>query len=152
MRIIDRTTISRPALRVWPYIARPEYYQRWNSKIHAMAAEGEFQPGQPFTTHYIWNSRHLQCLTVVTEIREGKVLELKHSDFVGKEVDPGMTVVERITLREGASGNTVVTKVVTVTGHRLLWLLLPVIWFVSRFGKPVGPDPLKLLCESDGGE
>ncbi len=52
MRVLERTEIDRPVATVWPYIIRPEYFQRWNKKIIAMEAQGEFRVGQRFVTHY----------------------------------------------------------------------------------------------------
>jgi hypothetical protein len=30
------------------------------------------------------------------------------------------------------------------------WLFIPLVWFIANFGARVGPDPLKILCESNG--
>jgi uncharacterized protein YndB with AHSA1/START domain len=57
MGIRERTTIARPAAEVWPYVIRPERFQKWNSKISSMETGGEFRLGQPFTTHYLWKGR-----------------------------------------------------------------------------------------------
>ncbi len=125
MRLRERSVIARPAAKVWPFIIRPEYFQRWNAKISAMDATGEFRVGQPFTTHYQWNARPLQCASVATEIQEGRLLELLHTHLIGPGIRPDMEIRERITLHEAA------------------------IWLISNFGARVGPDLLKQMCERD---
>ena len=123
MRLRERFHIDRPAVKVWPYVIRPEYFRRWNSKVSAMDATGEFSLGQPFTTHYLWNNKLLQCVTVATEIQDGRVLELRHSGLIGPGIRPDMEIRERITLDERA-GRTIVTKVVTIKNHGGPWFLI----------------------------
>jgi hypothetical protein len=133
-------------VKVWPYIVRPESFVEWNTKIRSMDATGEFRLGHPFNTHYLWNNKSIQCVTVPTEIRECRVLELRHSQLVGTGIRPDMEIHERITLRE-AGGSSHVTKVVTLANHGVPWALVPIVWFIANFGARVGPDPLKTLCE-----
>jgi len=146
MKIRERYVVDRPAAKVWPYVIRPEHFAKWNTKISSMDATGEFRLGQPFTTHYLWNNKSIQCVTVATEIRAGRLLELRHSNPTGPGIRPGMEIHERITLREMA-GKSYVTKVVTLRNHGMPWVLIPIVWFVANFGARVGPDPLKTLCE-----
>ena len=149
MRIRERSLIDRPVARVWPYIIRAEHFQQWNRKISSMDASGEFRLGQPFTTHYQWNNKAIQCVTVATEIQDGRVLELRHSGLMGAGIRPDMDIHERITLR-AAGSRTMVTKVVTIENHGMPWFLIPLVWLITNFGARVGPDPLKALCERDG--
>jgi uncharacterized protein YndB with AHSA1/START domain len=149
MRIRERYAVDRPPTTVWPYIIRPELFARWNTKVSAMDATGEFRVGQPFTTHYRWNNKAIQCVTVATEIQPGRLLELRHSTLTGTGIRPDMEILERITLRGAGRGSTV-TKVVTIRNHGMPWLFVPLVWFIANFGARVGPDPLKVLCERDG--
>jgi hypothetical protein len=55
-------------------------------------------------------------------------------------------VVERVKLEE-KDGWTIVTKDVIVTNSGVPWFFVPLIWFITRFGKPSGKDKLKELCE-----
>jgi hypothetical protein len=77
------------------------------------------------------------------------VLELRHSAPSGPGIRPDLEVTERVTLEE-SRGRTTVTKVITITNHGIPWFVMPLIWFVTRFGARVGPDPLKSLCEGGG--
>ena len=77
------------------------------------------------------------------------MLALRHASPLGPGIKLDMEIVERITL-EAAGGRTIVTKVVHVKHHGVPWMLLPLIWFVSRFGRPTGPNPLKTMCEAEG--
>ncbi|HEY3100403.1 MAG TPA: SRPBCC family protein, partial [Methylomirabilota bacterium] len=61
MKIRERYVIDRPAATVWPYIVRPEHFAKWNTKIASMDTSDEFRVGQPFTTHYRWNNKSIQC-------------------------------------------------------------------------------------------
>jgi uncharacterized protein YndB with AHSA1/START domain len=149
MKIRERSVIDRPPATVWPYIIRAESFAKWNTKISSMDATGEFRVGQPFTTHYRWNNKAIQCVTVATEIQPGRLLELRHSTLTGTGIRSGMEIHERITVR-GAGGGSTVTKVVTIRNHGMPWFFIPLVWLVANFGARVGPDPLKMLCESNG--
>ena len=148
MRIVQRTVIDRPAAQVWTHVIRPESFRRWNDKISSLDAVGEFRVGQPFTTHYDWRGRALQCASVPTEIEAGRVLELRHSAVVGPGVPPNLEIRQRVTL-EPHGARTTVTKVITIANDGTPWFLRALIWFVTRFGAPTGPDPLKTLCEAE---
>ena len=149
MTIRERSVIDRPSAVVWPHLVRAESFAKWNTKISAMDATGEFRPGQPFTTHYRWNNKTIQCGTVATEIQPGRLLELRHSGLTGQGIRPDMEIVERITLRDAGRGSTVI-KVVTLRNHGIPWFFIPLVWFIANFGARVAPDPLKVLCESGG--
>jgi len=149
MKIREHSMIDRPAVKVWPYIVRPESFVAWNTKIRSMDATGEFTIGQPVNTHYVWNNKSIQCVSMPTEVRECRVLELRHSQLVGAGIRPDMEIHERITLRE-VGGRSHVTKIVTLKHHGVPWPFIPVVWLVANFGARVGPDPLKELCERDG--
>jgi len=148
MRIRERTEIARPAARVWPYVVRPELFAKWHPKIHAMDARGEFRIGTPFTTHYLWNNTPLQCTSIVSALEPERVLELTHTNPMGRGINPAMRITERFTL-EPARGGTVVTNTVDIENAEIPWFLRPLIWFVTRFGRPTAPNPLKMLCESE---
>ena len=148
MRIRARTVIDRPASQVWRHVIRPESFRRWNEKVSALDAVGEFRVGQPFTTHYEWRGKALQCASIATQIENERVLELRHSAVVGPGVPRDLLIRQRITLvPQGA--RTVVTKLVSIENHGIPWYLLALIWFVTRFGAPTAPDPLKVLCEGE---
>ena len=86
-------------------------------------------------------------VSVATSIVVGSLLELRHSSFVGDNVNPEMEVIERITLSE-SRGRTVVTKELSIKhGIPLIWA--PIFWLIVRFGWPAEPDALKSICESE---
>lgn len=146
MHIRERTVINRPAAEVWPYIITPEVFQRWNEKVSSMEARGRFQLGQRFVTHYTWKNKQIQCQSVALRIEEGRLLELRHSSPIGKGLNHDLEVVEWVTLEDGGV-RSVVTKDVYFRHHDLPWFLVPLVWFVTRFGKPVGKNRLKEMCE-----
>jgi hypothetical protein len=148
MRIVERTEIERSAKKVWSYVIKPEVFQEWNKNIVSMEARGEFRVGQPFATHYKLGKKQTQCISVVTSLIEGKVLELRHSNCVGTNVHREMEVVERIILKE-RDGKTIVTKDVSLKNHGIPLIFVPIIWFVTRFGHTTEPDRLKLMCERE---
>jgi uncharacterized protein YndB with AHSA1/START domain len=148
MRIRQRTVVDRPTAQVWRHVIRPESFRRWNDKISGIDAVGEFRVGQPFTTHYLWRGKALQCASIATEIQEGRVLELRHTAPVGPGVPPNLEIRQRITLHPRGT-RTVVTKLVSIENHGMPWYLLALVSFVTRFGAPAGPDPLKRLCEAE---
>lgn len=149
MNIREKTIIDRPAVSVWPYIIKPEHFQKWNDKIAYMEARERFQLGLNFVTHYRWRQKELQCLSVAVKIEEGRLLELRHSKFVGAKVRHDMEVIESITLEE-RDHSSVVTKNVSIKNHGIPWVFIPLIWLISRFGRRVEEDSLKKMCENNG--
>ena len=136
---------------VWSHVIRPESFQRWNEKISSMDAGGEFRVGQPFTTHYLWHGRAIQCASIPTEIQAERVLELRHSAVVGPGVPRNLEIRQRVTL-EPRGARTAVTKLVSIENHGMPWYVQALVAFVTRFGAPTGPDPLKVLCEAEAPE
>lgn len=147
MKIVERSLISVPPEKVWPFIVTPELFWQWNDKIVSMEARGAFVAGQRFSTRYRLTSQSAQCLSVVAELQPLRVLELRHRVVMSASGRTGVNAAERITLEE-KNGGTLVTKTVTIGRHGIPLWLLPVIWFVTRFGKPAGEDRLKTLCET----
>jgi uncharacterized protein YndB with AHSA1/START domain len=146
MRIRERTEIDRPAAHVWHFIITPELFLRWNDKVVESEARGAFQLGQRFHTRYQMTGKQLQCWSAVTALEEGRLLELQHGNCSGKGVHGDIKVIERITLEEKHS-RTIVIKDVHMMNHGIPWFIVPIIWFITRFGKPVGKNRLKELCE-----
>jgi uncharacterized protein YndB with AHSA1/START domain len=149
MRLRERTVIDRPAAQVWRHVIRPESFRQWNDKVSGLDAVGEFRVGQPFTTHYLWNGTALQCASIATEIEAGRVLELRHTALVGPGVPPDLEIRHRITLEPRGHTRTMVTKLISMENDAMPWYLRGLVWFVTRFGAPAGPDPLKRLCEAE---
>ena len=152
MHLRERTVIDRPAAEVWRHVAVAESFREWNEKITSLDASGPFRLGQRFTTQHALSGRATQFTSEVVALDEGRLLELRHAHPVGQGVDPRMEVSERVTLdaldaRVAGGARTLVTKDVRVRHHGLPWWLLPVIWLVTRLGRPVGENRLKRMCE-----
>lgn len=148
MKLHDRSEIGRPAAAVWPFIVTAERFRQWNDKIIDIEARGEFRLGQAFHTQYRMSGREMRCWSKVTALEPGRLLELRHGNCSGKGTPHALEVTERVTLEE-QDGRTVVRKEITVRNHGVPWIIRPLIWFVTRFGKPVGKDKLKELCEGE---
>ena len=149
MRFRERTEINRPVVHVWRFVITPELFLQWNDKVVEMEARGTFQLGQHFHTRYQMSGKQLQCWSALTAIEEGRLLELQHGNCSGKGVHGDIKVIERITLEE-KHGRTVVIKDVHMMNHGIPWFVVPLIWFIRRFGKPDGRDKLKEMCEGGG--
>ena len=141
--------IDRAPEIVWPFVVTAESFREWNEKIVSMDASGPFRVGQTFATHYALKANATQFVTEVVRVEEGRLLELRHANPVGPGARTDMVVTERVTLhgRAGRS-RTIVTRDVTVKNHGLPWILVPLIWFITRFGKPTGKDRLKEMVEA----
>jgi hypothetical protein len=148
MRIRNRTLNDRPEADVWRHVIRPEFFPRWNDKVSSLDAVGEFRVGQPFTTRYLWRGKALQCASIATEVQAERVLELRHTAPVGPGVPPNLEIRQRFTL-EPRGTRTVVTKLVVIENAEMPYYVRLLVWFVTRFGAPSGPDPLKRLCEAE---
>jgi hypothetical protein len=151
MKLYDRSEIDRPASVVWPFIVTAEHFRAWNDKIIDLEASGEFRAGQTFHTGYRMSKNEIRCWSKVTALEPERLLELHHGNCVGQGLKREIEVVERVRLEE-KDGRTIVTKDVTVTNSGVPWFFVPLIWFVTRFGKPYGKDKLKELCEGRAGE
>jgi uncharacterized protein YndB with AHSA1/START domain len=146
MKLHDRSEIDRPASAVWPYVVNAGHFQQWNDKIVAIEAVGQLQLGQTFHTQYRMSGREMRCWSKVTALEPGRLLELHHGNCSGQGTRHELEVVERVTLEE-KEGRTIVCKEITVRNHGVPWTLRPLIWFITRFGKPAGKDRLKEVCE-----
>ena len=130
---------------VWPFIVTPELFVKWSGNISHIEARDRFVAGQIFTTHYRLNRSGGQCLSEVTALEEGRLLELTHKAVsAGPAAGPqeGLRAVERITL-SGSGPATVVDKVVRVWNHGIPWYIMPLVWLLARIGRPVKPSPLQ---------
>ncbi len=146
MILKERSEIDRPAAHVWRFIITPELFLQWNDKVVEMEARGTFQLGQHFHTRYEMRNKQLQCWSEVTRLEAGRLLELQHGNCSGQAGRRDIRIIERITLEE-KGGRTIVTKEVHMMNHGIPWFFVAVIWFINRFGRPVGKDKLKALCE-----
>jgi hypothetical protein len=88
---------------------------------------------------------------VAQRIEEGRLLELRHLSPVGSGLNRDLEVIERFTLGDRGAVS-IVIKDVYFKNHDLPWFLVPLVWFVTRFGKPVGKDRLKEMCEGGSAE
>jgi uncharacterized protein YndB with AHSA1/START domain len=148
MKLRDRSEIDRPIMHVWRYIVTPELFKLWNDKIIELDARGAFLRGQSFSTRYAMSRKQILCRSTVTALEEGRLLELHHGNCSGSGIRREIDVVERITLEEN-KGRTIVIKVVSIRNSGIPWFLVPLIWYINRFGKPAGKDKLKEMCEGD---
>lgn len=146
MILRDRSVIDRPASAVWPFVATAEYFRQWNDKIVDIETAGEFHLGQAFHTRYRMSGKEMTCWSKVSALEPERLLELHHGNCEGRGARRELEVIERIILEEKAD-RTIVRKEITVSNHGVPWLLRPLIWFITRFGKPAGKDRLKELCE-----
>jgi hypothetical protein len=147
MHLRERTETDRPAAYVWRFVITPELFIQWNDKVVEIEARGTFQLGQRFHTRYQMSGKQLQCWSQVTMLEEGRLLELQHGNCSGKGVHGDIKVIERIMLAD-KGGRTIVTKDVHMMNHGIPWFFVPLIWFITRFGKPVGKNKLKEMCEA----
>lgn len=111
-----------------------------------MEAKERFRHDQPFVTRYQMSGKQMQCISTVTALVENSVLEICHAHCVGNGISSDLEVTERITLEE-AGGRTTVRKDVNILNHGMPWYIIPIVWLITRFGKPAGPDRLKQMCE-----
>jgi hypothetical protein len=146
MLLRDRSEIDRPAAVVWPFIVTAEHFRAWNDKIIDIEAQGELRIGQSFHTGYRMGKNEIRCWSKVSALEPRVLLELHHGNCAGQGLKRDIEVVERIRLEE-KDGRTIVTKDVIVTNSGAPWFFVPLIWFITHFGKPSGKDKLKELCE-----
>lgn len=147
MHVYETSVIERPAAAVWPFLVTAEKFRAWNGKIVSMDFAGRFALGGSFSTHYSMSGKQSQCLTTVTGLEENRLIELTHSNFFGQGIEPGLVVVERVTLQDKGA-RSIVIKDVDMPSRLMPWFLIPLIWLITRFGKRAEPDRLKEMCEA----
>jgi hypothetical protein len=147
VHLYEKSDVARPAAAVWPFVATAERFKEWNRKVVSLDASGPFRLGQTFATHYLMGGKASQCVTTVTALETGRLLELTHANFFGDGISPRLSIRERITLTE-KGGRTLVDKDVDIPASAFPWYWVPLIWFIVRFGRSVEPDRLKALCEA----
>ena len=75
----------------------------------------------------------------VTALEEGRPLEMRHGNCTGQGIRRDIEMIDRITLEE-TGGRTIVTKNVTIRNSVVPWFVVPLNWFINRFGEPVQLD------------
>lgn len=152
LKLVDKSLINAPPEKIWPYLITPEKFQKWNEKLVSLEARGTFILNQPFVTHYKLSKRETQCLSTTVRIETMRLIEFKHVSTFNSAGHNELEATERVTLYP--KGNqTQVIKEVWIRNTGVPWylapIILPLIWFVNRFGKRKGEDLLKKLCENE---
>jgi uncharacterized protein YndB with AHSA1/START domain len=149
MKHHDSIDIAAPPETVWPLLADPQQMADWHEKLVAVrrSATGPVRLGDRFGTRYTLSGRENDAEAEVIRCQPPAAITYRHhfslkqcTGYVDEsfdlEYDGEVTRVKQ-TLDFSKSGLP-------------LWAR-GLMWFVSRFGKPVGPslfEPLKQTAEA----
>jgi len=135
--------IPAPAEQVWAAVAQPEMWSQWNSHVSDMrrSHRGPVSVGEQIDAVFTLNDRRSpsQVEIVVCEPPHRLVLK-QHSEY--RERIRSITVAFDIETRvDGVQ----FTQTMDLAESGTPWLLQLLVWWVHRFGRPVGSSTLEQL-------
>jgi uncharacterized protein YndB with AHSA1/START domain len=146
MILRDQIIIEKPAMEVWPYIENPERMMSWNPKIKKVTlASWDGRPGVGFRygVLYEMSGKVGEMEAEVTTYEPPFRLVIRQT---GGRLSEKAYVEEIYELSE-ESGRTLLRQKVIMhhSGVNIFFRLL--IFFITRFGRPVGKTYLTTLKE-----
>lgn len=148
MTIRERSTYDAPPEVLWPFLVRSDLFVQWNTKLEIFGFQGSFQEGMTFGSEYTLGAKRTSCSSTVFRLRENELLHLTHRNCVSEKATGEMEVDETFTLLPRGS-RTVLKHKVWLRNHGIPFYFVFLIALIGFFGKPVGPDELKLQLEKD---
>lgn len=150
MKLVDAIEIDAAVTDVWPLVADPARHPQWNEKARAVTRDrsGPVSLGEQFEMTYAMSGRENISRVEVTDLQPSERAEFSHTIDDGRRVQ---RVVERYELQSQRDG-TQLTQTVDMSGAGIPWLLKPLVWLITRIGKPQGEtvlERLKRIAELD---
>ena len=148
MTIRDSVDINAPVDVVWPWVQNPENMARWNPKVQKVTAMSPpYTLGYKYGIMYEMNNKVTEFSAEFVEFDPPHRLTIRLSTTM---MDQSFFVEEKYVM-EAHNGSTHLTQEVIVhdSSVSIFWSIL--VWFIMRFGKPVGErylEKLKALIES----
>ena len=140
VKITSTTDIDAAPEAVWPYVANPVLMSLWNEKIVAVDRPNDVnvQPGETFAMVYRMSGRDNESDVEVTACDEPRALTYRHTiTYKGEQryVDEHYELTPR-------DGGVRVSQSIDMSQMGVPLWLRALLWFISTFGKPRGPEPL----------
>ena len=155
MRLEDKVVIDAPADEVWKYVGSPEMWPLF----HVKAGECRQVSPQPdvigslYDIEFRLGSKTALTRCEIVECRIGRLISIR-STLPEPDGQSGRSLSACITYElEDLGRTTRVTEQSEFTSPGIPFLFRPLIWLISRFGKPTGETTLmrlKMLVEEEG--
>ncbi len=147
MTIRDSVDINAPVDVVWLWVQNPENMGRWNPKVQKVTAMSPpYRLGYKYGIMYAMNNKVTEYSAEFVEFDPPFRLTIRLSTTM---MDQSFFVEEKYLL-ESRNNATHLSQEIVVHDSKVnvFWNIL--IWFITRFGKPVGErylEKLKSLVE-----
>jgi uncharacterized protein YndB with AHSA1/START domain len=139
----ERITIKAAPERIWNLLADPAHWTKWNQKFVSIrrGRNGTVVPGEQFSMVSRLKRRDEPSEIMVREVmplRRVTVLQLFTHQNLSRHVEVNLEL-------SASDGGIQVTQTVDHKHAGIPFIFELLIWFVHRFGKPVGEGPLQRL-------
>lgn len=132
---------------IWPLVADPEWMPGWNEKIVSTRALGARQPALAANYEFMFRmSKSKESTVAQATIREFEALQLVEWVYSGTSGRKSWTVIDRFRL-ESHGNTTRLHRFLDISKAPLPVWIRPVVWFVFKFGRPVGQTNLQRIRE-----
>lgn len=143
MKLRETIEILATPEQVWPFLADPAKWPEWQHKVVQVqrSRSGEIIPDEQFRAVFQMKRRQTDTQVAVRTAEPPKEIVLRqHFDF-GQRARQ----VEVTFKLERAGSRTRVTQILDHSQSGIPLLLRLLIWFIYRFGRSTGPQPLRRL-------
>ena len=143
MKLEEQITIRASVDTVWPMLADPAHWAQWHNKLVELRrdATGPLRGGEHFHATFQLKRRPRPCQVQVRECLPPTRLALREE----YEHQQRFRHVD-ITFELHPDGEgTRVCQQLDLRGTGIPWVLRAFIWWIHRFGRPVGLSPLERL-------
>ena len=145
MKTHDRAPVDATPDQVWPFVADPDRIPLWNPKLVSIdhRGAGPVSTGDRFTAAYRMSPDKAPVKSSVRVLR-AEAPRLVEYEHVVDDPRQRMTVVE--TYRIASRGDRTWVHQSVDLSAALPWWIKPLVWWLARFGKPVGRTTMEELA------
>lgn len=143
MKFSSQIEIEKSPEIVWACIADPDLLLEWNPKIEAIEALGPKEPAlhRKYRFAFQMSSKKQKCDTELTEFNYPNSLTWSYQ---GVSKDQKWSVTDRYAL-ESSNERTLLRRELDLSKAPLPKWIRPIVWFIMKFGRPVGTTQLQAL-------
>jgi uncharacterized protein YndB with AHSA1/START domain len=143
LKLSESTVITAPREIVWGFVTDPHHWLAWNARVKQVRRDrrGPVADGERFGAVFQLDGSSGDSQVEVSRCEPpGRLVLRQHYEWKRRPREIGIA----ISLTTVADGCRVVLETdLSRTGTP--WLVRLLVWWVGRFGRPVGPSPLEEL-------
>ncbi len=155
MKLKDEVVIDAPSDKVWEYVGSPEMWPLFHVKT-GECRQASPQPdviGSLYDIEFRLGSKTSRTRCEIVDRRIGRLISIR-STLPEPDGQSGRSLSACITYELEDQGRTTrVKEQIEFTSMSIPMICKPLIWLISRFGKPTGETTLmrlKKMVEEDG--